>query len=177
MRKRTMSNVIARGPDEHKMHNMKMAGVPESPWDEVVSRLWLGSSEMAYPRDEFDAVVSVFDWHYDREAWLPPQGIPHLVMPFYDSSSIPDKKWFDVITTFIHTFHSNGNSVLIRCQAGLNRSSLVAAVYLCEEYGLGADIVIDMIRGARSQDCLFNMKFENWLRETYREVDDDNDNL
>lgn len=166
-----MDNVLARGPVEHKMHNMKMAGVPESPWDEVVSGLWLGSSEMAYPRDEFDAVVSVFDWHYDREAWLPPKGTPHMVMPFYDSSSIPDMKWFEVINKFIHTFHSNGHSVLVRCQAGLNRSSLVAAVYMCEHLGLDGPTAIELIRASRSNDCLFNRQFNDWIRSAYKKQD------
>ena len=53
---------------------------------------------------------------------------------------------------------------LVHCQAGLNRSSLVAARALMLE-GRSADEAITLIREQRSPACLCNPAFERWLRE------------
>jgi hypothetical protein len=53
--------------------------------------------------------------------------------------------------------------VLVHCQAGLNRSSLVVAMALILE-GSTADAAIALIRQKRSPACLCNPAFENWLR-------------
>ena len=46
----------------------------------------------------------------------------------------------------------------MRCQAGLNRSSLVAALALVHR-GLAPQEAIDAIRAGRSPNCLFNRSF------------------
>lgn len=53
--------------------------------------------------------------------------------------------------------------VLVHCQAGLNRSSLVVARALMLE-GMTADEAITLIREKRSPACLCNDGFENYLR-------------
>jgi protein-tyrosine phosphatase len=61
-----------------------------------------------------------------------------------------------------------GDQVLIRCQAGLNRSGLVTALVLMID-GYTADEAIDLIRDRRSPDALFNTDFVRWLRQHARE--------
>jgi protein-tyrosine phosphatase len=53
--------------------------------------------------------------------------------------------------------------VLVNCQAGLNRSSLVVASALMAE-GMAAGDAIALIREKRSPACLCNPAFEAWLR-------------
>jgi len=53
---------------------------------------------------------------------------------------------------------------LVHCQAGLNRSSLVAARALVLG-GMTADDAIALIREKRSPACLCNPAFERWLRQ------------
>ena len=52
---------------------------------------------------------------------------------------------------------------LVHCQAGFNRSALVAARALMLR-GRTADEAIALIRRQRSEHCLFNWRFEAWLR-------------
>lgn len=53
---------------------------------------------------------------------------------------------------------------LVHCQAGLNRSSLVAARSLMLD-GHSAEYAIDLLRRNRSSAVLCNPAFESWLRE------------
>lgn len=52
---------------------------------------------------------------------------------------------------------------LIHCQAGLNRSSLIAALVLVLD-GMTPDSAIDLLRERRSEAVLCNPSFEDWLR-------------
>lgn len=52
--------------------------------------------------------------------------------------------------------------VLVHCQAGLNRSSLVVAVALMQE-GMSAVDAINLLRTKRSPACLCNKGFEEYL--------------
>ena len=55
-----------------------------------------------------------------------------------------------------------GDRVLVRCQAGLNRSGLVTALILIKD-GLKPAEAIARIRDIRGEDALFNRDFHNWL--------------
>ena len=63
---------------------------------------------------------------------------------------------------FAHQQWKSGDRVLIRCQAGLNRSGLVTALVLIKE-GYSPDQAIDLIRAKRGEDALCNSQFEQWL--------------
>lgn len=57
---------------------------------------------------------------------------------------------------------TNGKRVLIRCQAGLNRSGLVTALVLMRA-GYSAQEAIDRIRFLRDPQCLYNQGFVRFL--------------
>ena len=61
-----------------------------------------------------------------------------------------------------HQRWASGQQVLIRCQAGLNRSGLLTALVLMLA-GLDAADAIDLIRAKRSEIALFNDDFVDWL--------------
>jgi protein-tyrosine phosphatase len=81
----------------------------------------------------------------------------------YDStiSHIDKEELFDVVK-FAHKEWVSGKKVLIRCQAGLNRSGLVMALVLIREGYTPADAV-RLIRKNRSSYALCNDKFLEWL--------------
>lgn len=152
-------------------HHSVAVGIPERPWDEIIPGLWLGGSERGYPGGTFGAVISVYDWHHARGRWLPKEGVPHISVPFYDSDEFdPDivfyladqvKFWRDVM----------GQKVLVRCQAGLNRSSLVVAAYLILVQDIPPRDAIGLIRRRRGSDALFNNTFREWLEELLEEAE------
>ncbi len=105
-------------------------------------------------------VVSLYPWeryktHRDVRS--------ELYVEMYDS----EEQGFaqvDDIAQWINKCRKTGR-VLVHCQAGLNRSSLVAAraLFLGGEHGTGADIVTHL-RESRSPACLCNKAFENEVR-------------
>lgn len=111
--------------------------------------------------EQFDAVVTMYawarpvDWGVEELRW----GIPDSVQHGIDIESLRET------VTWAHRRWTAGKKVLIRCQAGLNRSSLVAALVLVRD-GLTGDQAITMIREGRSQKCLFNTRFENLVRQS-----------
>ena len=56
----------------------------------------------------------------------------------------------------------DGDDVLIRCQAGMNRSGLVTALVLVMA-GLTPGQAVTLIRQRRSPGALFNEHFVEWL--------------
>lgn len=68
----------------------------------------------------------------------------------------------DALAAWVNVCRKTG-PVLVHCQAGLNRSSLVAARALVLD-GMEPDAAISLIREKRSPACLCNEAFELWLR-------------
>jgi protein-tyrosine phosphatase len=56
----------------------------------------------------------------------------------------------------------SGDRVLVRCQAGLNRSGLVTALIMMST-GLDAETAIEQIRKNRADIALFNNNYVEWL--------------
>ena len=73
------------------------------------------------------------------------------------------------IVRMAHEDWKRGQRVLIRCQAGMNRSGLIMALVLIRE-GYTADEAINLIRTKRSKHALFNSRFEMWIKESSVEV-------
>lgn len=86
-----------------------------------------------------------------------------MYVRMYDS---PDQSTdqIDTLARLVNGWMSaqKGN-VLVHCQAGLNRSSLVVARVMMMR-GYTADEAIKKIREARSPACLCNDSFEDYLR-------------
>ena len=60
---------------------------------------------------------------------------------------------------------ASGKSVLVTCQAGLNRSALVAGLAMGLVSRMTAAEVMARIRGARDPNCLFNTSFQQVLHK------------
>ena len=68
---------------------------------------------------------------------------------------------------FVMHHWKDGKKVLIRCQAGINRSSFVMAFVLMRE-GYTAEEAISLMREKRSSWVLMNKSFEEFLLKTGR---------
>jgi protein-tyrosine phosphatase len=153
-------------------------------WSEVLPNLWqggtAGNDEIIYgtpnpnariTKADFDTVITMYayaqaaDWH-----------VRELRYGIYDS----DMKDFDYEELFelVRSAHKDwlkGKKVLIRCQAGWNRSGLITALVLIRD-GMPAQEAIDLIRATRSPHALCNDDFvlfllkqeaEHWQGDTF----------
>lgn len=151
-------------------------------WSEVAPGLYVGGTADAdtvdVPRDairkmhafdiidsaeitpkEFDAVVTMYAWARPVD-W----GVEELRWGIMDSPTAGvDLEALRETVVWAHRRWRAGKKVLVRCQAGLNRSSLVAALVLVRD-GMNGSDAIDKIRRGRSESCLFNAKFANLVR-------------
>ena len=143
-------------------------------WNEILPGLWMGGTPDgewldtpaptwgAVVRDErpFDAVVSLFALSQPF-GW----GVEELRYGFGDG----DPRYVDMPTVvrcalWAHERWQSGQQVLVRCQAGLNRSGLVMALVLVLD-GWAVDDAVALLRERRSPSALCNEDFVKWLRE------------
>ena len=140
--------------------------------DQILPRLFQGGTEddhvigEAIPADHyrgerrFDLVVTLY-----ADAQPAPWGVEEIRFGFPDgglTESTIERVLRIALTT--HERWSSGERVLIRCQAGVNRSGLVTALVLML-HGMAADEAIVLLRERRSQMVLNNSHFERFLRE------------
>jgi protein-tyrosine phosphatase len=145
---------------------MRTSGVAihgDTPFDcpvisHISDNLWQGGciGGIALP-EEIVHVVSLYPW----EAYVGHDGVRSLMqVRMYDSEG----QGFDqveAIARWVNTCREDGPT-LVHCQAGLNRSSLVAARALML-IGWSAEKAIATIREKRSPACLCNPAFEAYL--------------
>jgi len=154
---------IAFDPIEKRMQGVAIHG--NTPFDvsfisEIATRLWQGGCERGLILPKFvQHLVSLYPWEqYEVKHDLKTS----MTVRMYDSRS----QGFDQveeIAQWVSNRRKTG-TVLVHCQAGLNRSSLIAARSLMID-GMTADEAITQIRDSRSPACLCNPSFEDWLRE------------
>ena len=106
----------------------------------------------------FDAIVTMYAWA--RPADWKVQEFRYAV---HDASITDiDLDRLRQAVDFGYDRWKQGDRVLVRCQAGLNRSGLVLALILIKD-GLKPAEAIARIRDNRGDDALFNRDFHNWL--------------
>ena len=107
--------------------------------------------------DEFGYVVSLYAWaSYGRRKGT---GFADFVMR--DAATVDEL--MVVNAGHLVSWAMDRGPVLVHCQAGLNRSNLVAA-YALMLRGRTADEAITLLRERRSPAVLCNRTFESWLR-------------
>jgi hypothetical protein len=146
--------------------------LPENTWDEIKPGLWLGGTHdehdmrlvgnrnelPAIGPDEFDTVITMYAWAQPAD-WFVKEirfGIYDGDMSDFETSALHD------IVKIAHKDWRAGKKVLIRCQAGINRSGLVMALVLIRD-GMSAAKAIQLMRDKRARSVLRNDIFEKWL--------------
>ena len=139
--------------------------------DEILPGLYQGGTEddgvIGCPKpaghydiahQQFDVVVTLYA-DAQPAAW----GVEELRFGFWDA----ELNEFFIrkairMARLAHARWHGGERVLIRCQAGVNRSGFIMALVLMLE-GLSAERAIEHIRECRSPFVLSNQHFEHWL--------------
>jgi len=151
----------------------------DRPWDEIVPHLWLGGHDcqpngaagcpdgnvFIHEKDGFDLVVSL---HY-RFGNSPPMFTEHHTYRLADSDLDPEHHThLDEMAEVVEKSVRNGRKTLVRCQAGLNRSALIAGLAMLR-LGYSADDAIRAMRQKRSPYVLCNESFVAYLKDKEKE--------
>jgi protein-tyrosine phosphatase len=154
---------IDTDPETKRMTGTAMHG--NTPFDvpfisKVGHNLWQGGCEtgLVLPR-HIKHLVSLYPWErYAIRRRLKSE----LYVEMFDSEE-QGYEQVDALANWINLCRTSG-AVLVHCQAGLNRSSLVAARALYLEGPGSGDLIINHLRDARSPACLCNAAFEAEVR-------------
>jgi protein-tyrosine phosphatase len=126
---------------------------------QVTDTLWVGGcqSGLILP-PHIKHIVSLYQWEqYRLHAYVESA----LTVKMYDSLDGPDHEQVVAIARWVNLCQRTGPT-LVHCQAGLNRSNLVAATSLML-LGTSAEAAIALLRAARSPAVLCNPTFSAWL--------------
>lgn len=143
---------------------------PQELYTEILPGLWMGGTDDDDTTDigkdlpklahdvPFDAVVTLFAWAHPM-----PWGIEELRWGFADGdmSYVDQRRLFRTVD-WAYERWVEGSRVLIRCQAGMNRSGLVTALVLMK-HDYSASDAIRLLREKRSEVVLFNDHFVDFL--------------
>jgi len=143
---------------------------PQDLYSEILPGLWQGGTHdfdtLEFPKEypiwnsqrEFDSVATLYaiahpvGWGVAERRY----GFPDSVLSEKDIPEIHS------IADWAYMEWKAGKKVLIRCQAGLNRSGICMALVLMKD-GYGPKHAIDLIRARRSPHALCNADFVRYL--------------
>jgi protein-tyrosine phosphatase len=139
-------------------------------WSQVLPGLWQGGTDdidvqkqLKTPMittEQFDTVITMYAYANPVD-WF----VKEFRYGVWDSdiNKMNTEELLDLVR-IAHSDWKRGKKVLIRCQAGWNRSGLITALVLIRD-GMDARKAIDLIRSTRSDQALCNKSFEKFLIE------------
>jgi protein-tyrosine phosphatase len=143
---------------------------PKSLYSEIAPNLFMGGTAdedvihqaVAYNKARtdlpFDAIITMYAWANPAD-WR----VQEFRYGIYDSAIADiDLDRLKQAVEFGYNRWLSGDRVLVRCQAGLNRSGLVTALIMMST-GLDAETAIEQIRKNRADIALFNNNYVEWL--------------
>jgi hypothetical protein len=143
---------------------------PISLYSEIAPNLFMGGTAdedvihqaVAYNKARtdlpFDAIITMYAWANPAD-WR----VQEFRYGIYDSAIADiDLDRLKQAVEFGYNRWLSGDRVLVRCQAGLNRSGLVTALIMMST-GLDAETAIEQIRKNRAEIALFNNNYVEWL--------------
>jgi len=148
---------------------------PQDLYSEILPGLWQGGTHdfdtLEFPKEypiwksqrEFDSVATLYavahpvGWGVAERRY----GFPDSALSEKDIPEIHD------LADWVYEEWKSGKKVLVRCQMGWNRSSLVTALVLMKD-GHKAKDAIDLIRARRSPHALCNEDFVRYLEDLSR---------
>ena len=147
-----------------------MSYQPTSLYSEIAPNLFMGGTAdedvihqaVAYNKARtdlpFDAIITMYAWANPAD-WR----VQEFRYGIYDSAIADiDLDRLKQVVEFGYNRWLSGDRVLVRCQAGLNRSGLVTALIMMST-GLDAETAIEQIRKNRADIALFNNNYVEWL--------------
>lgn len=153
---------IAFDPTVRRMTGVAIHG--NTPFDvpfisEITDNLWVGGCENGLKLPEnIDHVISLYPW---ESYTLSKDLTSFLGYRIYDSVEGPDIDLVISIAQWVNVCRKTGVT-LVHCQAGLNRSNLIAGMALILD-GMVPEEAIKLLRDKRSPAVLCNPTFEALL--------------
>ena len=143
---------------------------PQTLFNEILPNLFMGGTldsktiDCAQPLQEFrserdfDCIVTLYAWAAPAN-W----GVEERRLGFPDAQIIEEYlEPIHEMAAWAHSRWKSGKKVLIRCQAGLNRSGLLTALVLLQE-GHSPTQAIELIREKRSEWALCNSDYVTYI--------------
>lgn len=146
--------------------------LPKELYSEILPGLYMGGThdnDVVYekPTEKYKIKIDNFDCVITMYAWANPVdwGVEEIRFGIPDSK-IADANIQKIIETayFGYKRWKSGEKLLVRCQAGLNRSGLITSLILMFDH-LHPKSAINLIRDKRTQYALFNQNYVDWLIE------------
>lgn len=126
----------------------------------VADNLYVGGHLNVDLGDYFSHIFSLYHWEKYRHG----AGTVLVAREMYDSRTRPiDVETLESLSDEVVEALDAGGNVLVHCQAGINRSNLVATRVLMKKWGYSAKDAIALLRHKRSPLVLANKTFENYL--------------
>jgi len=153
---------------------------PNAEYHEIVPNLFMGGHVWMvgnhYKSGKHSTVSEDESWDYVVSAYIEryeqthPQCDSRLVIFDDTEKGLDDKTWAKIrrAVDAVYDRWTAGQKILIRCQAGLNRSGMLTALVLMR-LGFTADVAIRTLREKRSPDVLVNRAFERYVHEREEE--------
>lgn len=132
----------------------------------IEETLWQGGcTDGVSLHGAFRHIISVYPW----ERFNPGGELDSFTeVRLYDGPTVPNEEQLFALARWINLCKRHGRT-LVHCQAGLNRSGLLAGLSLVLA-GRSPDEAITLLRASRSPAVLCNKAFETWLRQVVGDV-------
>ena len=127
--------------------------VPPDPANEILPLLWMGGCLMGDVSGDHDRTITLTTGY--------PQGYHEVRVPMDDANYVPTSLFDTAMRAY--DWMRDDQRVLVRCEAGLNRSGLVVGQVL-KFMGWHPEVVIQHIRHCRSPYARSNRMFATHLR-------------
>lgn len=152
-------------------------GYPNAEFHEILPNLYLGGHlwvEDGRIRDgRHSSVSDDSSWDYVISAYI--EGFHEKTLPrcdmrlvlFDDTEKGLEEETWAMISSAVDEAVARwkqSQKILVRCQAGYNRSGLLMSLILMR-LGYTADGAIELVRKHRGKDVLVNKSFERYVRE------------
>lgn len=129
---------------------------------EIAHNLWQGGCFDGLVLPDF--IVAAFSLYPWESYTIKNPDVPYVALKMYDSEyGIENIEDMESFADHINYWRGQG-PVLVHCQAGLNRSSLLVALALIRGDGYTGEEAIATIREKRCDACLCNKTFERFVR-------------
>ena len=114
---------------------------------------------------DFEHIISLYKW----EEYVAPKSLKTMMtITMYDEDKMPNIDQLLGIARWVNVCRKRGKT-LVHCQAGLNRSGLVAATALVME-GMMPQDAVNLLRDKRDRVVLCNDTFEKWILNDLKAV-------
>lgn len=123
----------------------------------IEGNLWTGGCPVGTAPKEFEYIVSL----YQEEPYKILRHQVYTQAQLFDAPIIPNEDELYALANCVNKYKERGVT-LVHCQAGLNRSGLIAALSMIQ-MGMTPKRAIAILRDKRSPAVLCNKVFEEWL--------------